>query len=114
MYDDVDEAPRKPRRALIVWFVSCALLLAPSLLVWGVRGTAYAMQCAPGPELCHGMTLGAGLRDALALAWALPINFLLLLIIAFTAAIAAVCSRRVVLGPITLISVPIIALLLPM
>jgi hypothetical protein len=60
------------------------------------------------------MTLGAGLRDTLGIAWALPTNSLLLLIIAFTAAIAAVCAHRVLLGALTLIAVPIIALLLPM
>src|SRR5437868_5031447 len=114
MYDDEEEAPRPRNRAIVIWGVCCALLVAPSLLVWGVRGTAYALHCAPGPQLCNNMTLGAGLRDALELAWALPMNSLLLLIIAFTAAIAAVFARRVLLGAITLIAVPIIALLLPM
>jgi hypothetical protein len=108
----ISERPRNT--AITVWAVCCAFLLAPSVLVWAVRGTAYAMQCAPGPDLCHGMTLGAGLRDALELAWALPTNSLLLLALAFTAAIGAVCARRVMLGTITLIGVPVAALILPM
>src|SRR6185503_731807 len=37
-----------------------------------------------------------------------------LLVIAFTAAIAAVIAHRVLLGAITLIAVPVIALVLPM
>jgi hypothetical protein len=114
MFVEDEEAPLPRSRAMLIWGVCCAALLAPSLLVWSVRGTAYALHCAPGPQLCSGMTLGAGLRDALELAWALPMNSLLLLIIAFTAAIAAVCARRVLLGAITLIAVPIIALILPM
>jgi hypothetical protein len=60
------------------------------------------------------MTLGAGLRDALELAWALPTNSLILLVLAFTAAVSAVCAKRVLLGTITLLGVPVLALLLPM
>src|SRR5690348_6907353 len=102
MYDDGDAAPpRQPRRALTIWMICCAVLLAPSLFVWIVRGTAYAMQCAPGPASCKGIALGGGLRSALELAWALPMNSLLLLIVAFTAAIAAVIAGRALLGALT-------------
>jgi hypothetical protein len=97
-----------------VWAICCVTLIAPSLLVWIVRGTAFAMHCAPGPDRCHGIVLGAGLRDALNLAWTLPTNSLVLLIVAFSAAIAAVVARRVLLGALTLVAVPVIALLLPM
>lgn len=114
MHDDDGEAPRRPRIALRVWAICCAALIVPSLLVWVVRATAFALHCAPGPDRCHGMVLGAGLRNTLELAWMLPANSLLLLVIAFTAAIAAVVARRVLLGAITLVAVPIIALLLPM
>lgn len=114
MYDDEEEPRPRPRTARLVWAVCCMALIAPSLLVWIVRGTAYALRCAPGPDKCHGMTLGAGLRDTLELAWALPSNSLVLLVIAFGAAIAAVIDRRVLLGAITLVAVPVIALLLPM
>jgi hypothetical protein len=114
MQDDDGEAPPRPRTALLVWALCCATLLTPSLLVWIVRGTALALHCAPGPDHCHGMILGAGLRDTLDLAWILPTNSLLLLIVAFTGAIAAVIARRVLLGTLTLVAVPVIALLLPM
>jgi hypothetical protein len=112
MLDDEDVPPKR-NTAIRVWAICCAALIAPSLLVWAVRGTAYALHCAPGPGQCNGMTLGAGLRDTLNLAWALPGNSLLLLVIAFTAAVAAVIARRPLLGAMTLIVVPVLALVLP-
>ena len=72
----VTSAKKKPS-ALAIWGVCVVLLLGPSALVWIVRGAAYAAQCMPGPEPCHGMLLGAGLRDALALAWGVSTNTLL-------------------------------------
>jgi len=91
-----------------------AVLLAPSLLVWFVRGVGLAAQCAPGPELCRGMTLGGGLRDTLDLAWILGSDTLLIVLIALVAAIAALCARRPLLAGLSLLLFPVAAVLLPM
>ena len=100
--------------ALTVWGVCVALLLGPSLLVWIVRGAAYAMQCQPGPELCHGMMLGGGLRDALTLAWGVSTNTLFLIAVSIAATLAAFAARRPLLGTLSLLLLPILALVLPM
>ena len=71
--------------ALTIWGVCVALLLGPSLLVWIVRGAAFAVQCEPGPELCHGMMLGGGLRDALMLAWGISTNVFFLIAVSIAA-----------------------------
>jgi hypothetical protein len=52
--------------------------------------------------------------DALTLAWVLPTNSLALLVLAFIAAIAAICARRFLLGALTLLVIPILSLVLPM
>ncbi len=114
MHDLDEDPPRKPRRAFQLWFLCCLAMLAPSLAVWAIRGGAYALHCNPGPQLCGGLTLGAWLRQALEIAWALPTNSLVLLAIAFTGAIAAVFARRFLLGALTLLVVPILASVLPM
>ena len=100
--------------ALTVWGVCVALLLGPSLLVWIVRGAAYAVQCQPGPELCHGMTLGGGLRDTLMLAWGISTNTIFLIAVSIVATLAAFAARRPLLGTLSLLLLPILALVLPM
>ena len=96
-------------------FTACTgLLIGPSLLVWMVRGIAAAAQCAPGPSLCRGMSLGTLFHDALALAWAVGTNTWLLLGVALVAAIAAMLMRRPLLGAGTLLLLPLLALILPM
>jgi hypothetical protein len=116
MHDDGDLQERRPgRRALRLWLFCTALLLVPALLVWAVRGAAYAFHCAPGPQVCNNTPLiGQALYQTLNAAWILPTNSLLLLILAFVAAIAAVFARRFLLGALTLIVVPILSLMLPM
>ena len=65
-----------------IWVACIAILIGPAAMAWIVRLVALGAQCAPGPQLCRGMALGGGLRDALALAWAINSNSLLLLSIA--------------------------------
>ena len=104
----------KKYAALTIWAVCVALLLGPSLLVWIVRSAAYAVQCEPGPALCHGMMLGGGLRDALALAWGVSTNTLFLIAVSIAATLAAFVARRPLLGTLSLLLLPILALVLPM
>jgi hypothetical protein len=110
-----DPPPPPPKRhgAIGVWLACTALLLAPSLLVWIVRGVAMAAQCVPGPDLCRGMTLGGGLRDTLDLSWILGSDMLLLVLISLVAAVAALCARRPLLAGLSLLLLPIAAVLLP-
>ena len=102
------------RTALTVWSVCVGLLLGPSLLVWMVRGVALVAQCQPGPGLCHGMMLGGGLRDALMLAWGVSTNTFFLIAVSIAATLAAFVARRPLLGTLSLLLLPILALLLPM
>ena len=103
------------RRAGRNVFMACVgLLLGPSLLVWAVRGGAFAAQCAPGPQLCRGFALGSILHDALTLAWAVGTNTWLLLGVALAAAVAAMFMRRPLLGASVLLLLPLFALILPM
>ncbi|MGB8363410.1 MAG: hypothetical protein ACLQUZ_08775 [Rhizomicrobium sp.] len=112
-FDEVPSpAPTMPY-ALCIWAVCLALLVGPSVLVWSVRTTALANGCAPGPQLCRGMTMGAGLRDTLQLAWLLGSNALMALAIAFAAAVAALSVRRPLMAALGLLVLPLAAVLLP-
>jgi len=104
----------KPPVAFIVLAVCLAVLLGPSLLVWIIRGVGFAAQCAPGPDACRGMTLGGGLRDALALAWVVGTDMLLMTVLAVIAAAACFASRRPLTGALSLVLLPILPSLLPM
>lgn len=99
--------------ALCVWGLCAALLAGPPLLVWIVRLTAFGAACTPGPSLCHGMALGGGLRDTLALAWILGAHTGPALAVALFAAIAALSERRPLLASMGLLLLPIAAVLLP-
>ena len=112
--DGLEQNTRNRHTALTIWGVCVSLLLGPSLLVWIVRGAAYAMQCQPGPELCHGMILGGGLRDALTLAWGISTDTLFLMAVSITATLAAFAARRPLTGTLSLLLLPILALVLPM
>jgi hypothetical protein len=106
--------PAYSGRAFKIWMACIAILLGPSLLVWVVRGVALGAQCAPGPDLCQGMMLGGGLRDALSLAWSLGTNMLALFGLALTAAIAGLVARHPMLAASSLLLLPLAALILPM
>jgi len=108
-----DEAPPPRHTALTVWGVCVAILLVPSLLAWSVRFMALGMQCAPGPQLCQGIGLGGGLRDTLGLCWLIGTDTLLSIVIALAASIAALCDRRPLLAALSLLLLPIAALVLP-
>jgi hypothetical protein len=104
----------KTNMPLSVWAACVVLLLGPALFVWILRGVARAAHCAPGPQLCHGVALGVGLRDALALAWIVGANSFLLVLIAVAAALAGLLARRPLLAALTLLFLPLATLMLPM
>ena len=111
---DEERAREKPPFALIVFILCLTVLLGPSLLVWTIRGVGFAAQCAPGHDLCRGMTLGGGLRDALSLAWGVGTDILLVLVLTTLAAIACFAGRRTLSGVLCLILLPVMPSLLPM
>lgn len=111
--EDTIEAPAPRRTALIVWCVCVGILLGPALLAWVVRLVALAASCAPNEGLCRGMSLGAGLRDTLSLAWAVSSNALLLVTVSLVATLAAFCKRKPVSGALSLFLLPLFALALP-
>ncbi len=112
-FDDVPER-EKPPFGLIVVVLCLTVLLGPSLLVWIIRGVSLAAQCAPGPDLCRGMTLGGGFRDTLSLAWGVGTDTLLVLVLTTIVAVLCFAARRVVTGVLCLVLLPILPLLLPM
>jgi hypothetical protein len=112
--EGLEQNPKNKHVALTIWGVCVSLLLGPSLLVWIVRSAAYAVQCEPGPALCHGMMLGGGLRDALMLAWGVSTNTLFLVIVSIAATLAAFAAHRPLTGTLSLLLLPILALVLPM
>jgi len=97
-----------------IWAACIAVLMGPALLAWAVRLVALVAKCAPGPDACRGMTLGGGLRDALALTWLVNSNTLLLLGIALVATIAAFVMRRPLTAALTFLLLPLAALIVPM
>jgi hypothetical protein len=99
---------------LKVWAACVFVLLAPALFVWLLRGAALAAHCAPGPQLCHGIALGSGLRDALLLAWMAGANSFWLVLIATGAALAALLARQPLIAALTLLLLPLATLMLPM
>ncbi|HEX4295223.1 MAG TPA: hypothetical protein VHZ29_13900, partial [Rhizomicrobium sp.] len=103
-----DDTREKPPAALIVWALCIAVLLGPAVLVWIVRGVGFAAQCAPGPDLCRGIMLGGGLRDALSLAWGVGTDVLLMIVLALIASVACFAARRPLAGAVCLVLLPIV------
>jgi hypothetical protein len=110
---DFEVRERRPVGPIVFW-VCMAVLLGPAVLVWIVRGVGFAAQCAPGPELCRGIALGGGLRDALALAWAVGTDLLLTSVLSIVAAIACFASRRLFLGATCVFLLPVVSAVMPM
>ncbi|MEI9990857.1 MAG: hypothetical protein WDM86_12530 [Rhizomicrobium sp.] len=97
-----------------IWAACIAVLIGPAVMAWIVRLVALGAQCAPGPELCRGLALGGGLRDALGLAWTINSNSFVLLAIAFAATIASLFARRPLCAALTFLLLPLAALIVPM
>jgi hypothetical protein len=110
-----DPPPPPPKRtgAIYLLCAAAAILLAPSLLVWFVRATGMALQCAPGPAPCRGMALGGGLRDALDLAWIVGADPIIAIGIAFIGSVAAMTARRPLSAGLSMLILPIAAVILP-
>ena len=108
------EGAKKRNPAHIVWGSAVVILIAPAILVWIIRAVGYVESCPPGPQLCNGMPLGFGLKDALELAWALPTNTLLMIVVAVGATVAGLFCRRPLLAAACLLILPVAALALPM
>ena len=112
--DDDDLREKKPNTPLKIWIGCVVFLLGPSLMVWIVRGIAFAARCTPGQQLCHGIALGGGLRDALDLAWTVGDNSLFLITVSLIATVAGLLARRPLLAATTLLLLPLAVLMLPM
>jgi hypothetical protein len=97
-----------------IWAACVAVLMGPALLAWIVRGIAFAEKCAPGPETCRGLPLGGGLRDLLALTWSINSNTMLLIGIALIATLASLFARKPLRAALTLLLLPLAALIVPM
>jgi len=97
--------------SLRAWAFCVAVLVGPSVLVWAVRLTALFGGCNPGPAPCHGVALGAGLRDALGLAFLVASNSWLLIGLSLAATLIAFRACRPLLGTLSLLSLPILAVL---
>lgn len=96
------------------WALCVAVLIGPAMLVWFVRIVALAAGCAPGPALCRGLPIGAGLRDALNLSWAMSNNSLFLIGVSILATLLAFRAWRPLLGTLTLLVLPVLSMLLPL
>ncbi|HEY2069004.1 MAG TPA: hypothetical protein VGG48_05575 [Rhizomicrobium sp.] len=107
--------PPIPKRhgAIFILCAAATVLLAPSALVWFVRLTALAMQCGPGPDACRGQMLGGGLRDALDLAWIVGDSPVVAVTIAAIGAVAALIAHRPLSAGLSLLILPLAALILP-
>lgn len=95
------------------WALCVAVMLGPSLLVWTVRLSALFAGCAPGPGRCHGVPLGAGLRDALNLSWVVSTSSLLLVGLSLAAMLFAFRACRPLTGTLSLLALPILTPMLP-
>jgi len=110
---ETEQPVHEPRIAMRVWFVCAAILLGPSLLVWSVRAAALAFSCAPGTGICHGLNLGGIMRVTLNAAWFVADNTFVALMIGFAASIAALFARRPLLAGLSVLLLPLGALMLP-
>jgi len=109
----MDEINASRAPSLTPWALCVTVLLGPALLVWAVRLAALFTGCAPGPDVCHGVPFGAGLRDALALNWVITTSGLLLIGLSLAATLLAFRAYRPLLGTLTLLVMPILAPILP-
>jgi len=85
----------------------------PAALTWFVRGAAYAMTCAPGPDVCRGLALGGGMRDALDLCWFFALDTFVCVGVSFVAAMSALLARRPLVAGLTMLLLPLATLGLP-
>jgi hypothetical protein len=97
-----------------LYAICVAVLLGPALIAWAARGAAFAMKCAPGPDPCNGLPLGLVLREALTVTWTINGNIALMLGIALVATLASIFARRPLRAALTLLLLPLAALIAPM
>jgi len=109
----MDEINASRASSLTPWALCVTALLGPALLVWAVRLAALFSGCTPGPDICHGIPFGAGLRDALALNWVITTSSLLLIGLSLAAMLFAFRICRPLLGTLTMLVMPILAPILP-
>lgn len=110
---ETEQPVQGPRMPMRVWLLCAAILLGPSILVWAIRGIALAFSCMPGMGTCHGFSLGGALRLALNAAWFVGDNTFVALMIGFAASIAALFARRPLLAGLSVLLLPLGALMLP-
>ena len=110
-----ESSPPPPKRhtAFTIWAVIVLAMIGPALLVWLVRGVAFAYRCAPGPALCHGIALGSGLHDTLDLAWLIGTDTPAVVLVGIAAAITALCAKKPLLGGLSAFVLPPATLMLP-
>ncbi|MGQ0741336.1 MAG: hypothetical protein ACT4OG_03445 [Alphaproteobacteria bacterium] len=100
-----------------VWIAGLAILLAPAIAAWALRGIGFILQCDPAAASCLGepfdTVLAAALRGSLDLAWFVSTTVPLALGIVFLAAMAAIIALRPVSAGLTVLIAPLAVLLLP-
>jgi hypothetical protein len=111
-FEDPPPAPKK-RRAITIWAICALALLGPSLIVWILRGIAFGLHCAPGPDMCRNLPLGIAMHQALNLCWLIASDSLIAVAIGFVAAISAMIARRPLLAALSMLVLPVAALALP-
>ena len=97
-----------------IYAICIAVLLGPALIAWALRGAALAMKCAPGPDACNGLPLGVALRDVVSVTWTINGNILLMFGITVVATLASFFARRPLRAALTLLLLPLAALIAPM
>lgn len=104
--------------ALRIWWFAVATLLLPAILAWFVRGTAFAIGCTPGAGQClaggtfEGL-LGASFQGLLDMAWLVGAVAPVTLGLTLAAGLAAIVAARPIRAALTVLLVPMAALMLP-
>lgn len=117
--DDEPEFERRSVRAIAtrVWLFALALMLAPAIIGWIVRGVTMASGCVPAAQSClrepYAPLLGSAFKGLLDFAWIIGASSPVTLGLACFAALAAVFAARPVAAALTMLFGPLLALLMP-